>query len=167
MRSLWSEYYDEFNSAKMAYRALFPMNYEWLKCLNNYRMNCYEIWHKYSRIPDNNSKWLWWSTDISSSTTLRFAFDMLKKTSQLQYSIRFREAFLTNIILMLRAYLERHTTCGLIYPVIFGANSNYRVGLLIAFGLFTGWHIMFNRTGFFLPVLFSFNDILLIWDVCF
>ncbi len=45
-----------------------------LNSLNNFKIDCHEVLHTYSWSPGDESSWLWWSPDFSSSTTVSFTF---------------------------------------------------------------------------------------------
>ncbi len=42
--------------------------------LNNYGMDCHETLHRHSCSPEDESCWLWWSSDFLSSATMRLTF---------------------------------------------------------------------------------------------
>ncbi len=52
-----------------------------LKYLNNYWMDCCEIWCRYSWSSEDVSHWLWWASDFSSSATMRLTFPFLNEIS--------------------------------------------------------------------------------------
>ena len=53
-----------------------------LKYLNNYQIDCYEIMFKRSCSSEDESYWLWWSSDFSSSATMRSTFVVHSEISQ-------------------------------------------------------------------------------------
>lgn len=54
----------------------------WLKYLDSYRMNIYDIWRGYSRSPEDEFFWLWWFPDLFSSATSMSIFLVQSETSQ-------------------------------------------------------------------------------------
>ncbi len=53
-------------------RSVGPPLWSRLKYLNNYRMDCRDIWYTYPCCPEDECCQLWWSPDFSSSANCRF-----------------------------------------------------------------------------------------------
>ncbi len=58
-----------------------------VKCLNDYLVNCQELWCRHSWCPDDESYWLWWCPDLSSGAT--YGSTLTQQANMLKITQRF------------------------------------------------------------------------------